>query len=131
MEPVYSWGLLAWLAMSFLAILNAGMRERFFKERMSELRAHQLSTVTLIAMILAATKAFLVLLEPEATTGQLFVLGVVWMLLTLAFEFLMGHYAFGNSWRKLLADYDLARGRVWVLVPVAMLLAPWLIGSVL
>jgi hypothetical protein len=35
-----------------------------------------------------------------------------------------GHYTFGNPWPDLLADYDLRRGRIWVLVLVVTLLAP-------
>jgi hypothetical protein len=51
-------------------------------------------------------------------------IGAVWLALTLAFEFLAGHYLFGSSWERLLADYDLLRGRVWILVLLATLFAP-------
>jgi hypothetical protein len=40
------------------------------------------------------------------------------------FELLAGHYVFGNSWEKLLADYNLFRGRIWVLVLIVILFAP-------
>jgi hypothetical protein len=45
-------------------------------------------------------------------------------LLTLAFEFLAGHYAFGKSWAVLLEDYDLRRGPIWIAVFVMVLIAP-------
>jgi hypothetical protein len=45
--------------------------------------------------------------------------GLYWLLLTVAFEFLGGHYLFGKSWENLPADYNLMRGRVWVAVLVA------------
>jgi hypothetical protein len=54
------------------------------------------------------------------------VVGGVWLGLTLAFEFLGGHFAFGKSWSELFADYDLTRGRIWPLVLIATTLAPWL-----
>jgi hypothetical protein len=38
--------------------------------------------------------------------------------------FLGSHYLFGNPWQRLLADYNLAQGRIWVLVPLATLVAP-------
>jgi hypothetical protein len=50
--------------------------------------------------------------------------GILWAVLTVAFEFLAGHYAFGHPWPELLADYDLLRGRVWLLVLVTTLVAP-------
>jgi hypothetical protein len=40
------------------------------------------------------------------------------------FELLAGHYVFGNSWEKLLADYNLFRGRIWALVLIIILFAP-------
>jgi hypothetical protein len=50
--------------------------------------------------------------------------GALWLVLTLGFEFLVGHYVFRNSWEKLLADYNILQGRIWVLVPIITLLAP-------
>jgi hypothetical protein len=44
--------------------------------------------------------------------------------MTLAFEFLFGHYVAGHSWRRLPADYDLSAGRVWVFAPLWVALAP-------
>jgi hypothetical protein len=42
----------------------------------------------------------------------------------VAFEFLAGHYWFHASWSALFADYNLAQGRIWILVLVTTLLAP-------
>ena len=42
--------------------------------------------------------------------------GIMWVALTVAFEFLAGHYVFGNSWKRLTADYNVFRGRIWILV---------------
>jgi hypothetical protein len=52
-------------------------------------------------------------------------IGLLWLVLTLGFEFLFGHYVFGNSWDMLLEDYNLSRGRIWILVPVLVLVAPY------
>jgi len=51
-------------------------------------------------------------------------IGVLWLVLTLAFEFLAGHYVFGNPWSRLWTDYDVLRGRIWILVLVTTLVAP-------
>ena len=47
-----------------------------------------------------------------------------------AFELLAGHYLFGNSWGRLLEDYNLLRGRIWVLVLVTTAVAPVLATAV-
>jgi hypothetical protein len=54
------------------------------------------------------------------------VIGLTWLALTVAFEFLFGHYVAGHSWRALLNDYDLLAGRLWVLVLAWLALAPYL-----
>ena len=56
-------------------------------------------------------------------------IGGVWVALTLAFEFLAGHYLFGNPWSQLLADYDVAHGRIWPLVLMTTALAPRIVAS--
>jgi hypothetical protein len=42
----------------------------------------------------------------------------------VAFELPAGHYAFGHSWPRLLADYNVLRGRLWILALLATLVAP-------
>lgn len=59
-----------------------------------------------------------------ATVGNAPRAGLLWLGLTLAFEFLAGHYLFHKPWAVLLEDYDLSRGRIWVAVLIVVLLAP-------
>jgi hypothetical protein len=51
-------------------------------------------------------------------------IGVLWLALTLGFEFLVGHFVFRRPWATLLADYDLRRGRIWLVVLVVTFVAP-------
>jgi len=60
------------------------------------------------------------------STGDAIRLGVLWLVLTLAFEFLVGHYGFGKPWAVLLEDYDVTKGRIWIAVLIVTLLAPLL-----
>jgi glyoxylase-like metal-dependent hydrolase (beta-lactamase superfamily II) len=46
--------------------------------------------------------------------------------LTVAFEFGFGHFIAGKSWDDLRADYDVFRGRLWVLVLLTTTVAPYL-----
>ena len=48
-------------------------------------------------------------------------------MLTLAFEVGAGRLS-GKPWSVVLADYDLLRGRIWVLVPIVTFLAPLWVG---
>jgi hypothetical protein len=62
-------------------------------------------------------------------TGAALRVGAIWLVLTLGFEFLAGHYLFGRSWASLWAEYDVSQGRIWVLIPLVTLSAPLLAGN--
>ncbi|HQJ08016.1 MAG TPA: hypothetical protein PLF54_03365 [Deltaproteobacteria bacterium] len=55
---------------------------------------------------------------------QLWQIGITWLGSTVAFEFVAGRYVFGNSWERLLADYNVFRGRLWIAVLLVELLGP-------
>lgn len=52
-------------------------------------------------------------------------MGLVWVLLAIVFECLLG-FALGRSWADLLAAYDMSSGNLWLLVVVCVGCAPWL-----
>ena len=55
---------------------------------------------------------------------HLIVIGALWLVLTLAFEFALGRFVSGLSWPEMLAEYNLASGRLWALVPLTVAAAP-------
>jgi len=114
---------IAWFPMLLLAILNGSLRDLGYKKHLGELAAHQLSTVSLL--ILFSIYMFLVVKKyPPSSTHQALLLGFFWMGLTLLFEFGFGAYR-GNSWEKMLLDYNLFRGHIWVLIPIALAIGPY------
>ena len=50
--------------------------------------------------------------------------GAAWLAATVAFEFGFGRAVAKLSWEELLADYNLARGRTWPLVLLAIAAGP-------
>lgn len=112
-----------WFLLAFLAILNGTVREVFIAPAVGEQAGHVISTVVFCIVILAVAVVSLGWIGPTSRRDALTV-GIVWVLLAFAFEFLAGRYLFGNSWEILLADYDILRGRIWLLVPFTTLLAP-------
>jgi hypothetical protein len=55
--------------------------------------------------------------------GEALALGLFWVALTLTFEVAAGRLS-GKPWSVILADYDVLRGRIWILVPIVTLFAP-------
>ena len=114
---------IAWLPMVFIAIANGGAREAWLQAPLGEMAAHQASTLSAIALFGAYIWWVMPRLRP-ASTGQAATIGGLWLLMTLAFEFLFGHFVAGQSWAALLANYDLTAGRLWPLIPAWVAIAP-------
>ena len=121
--------ILVWLALAVLAVSNGIVRNAVISPRLGDLGGHIFSTGVFCVIIFVVTWYTIGWIGPRTGRGALLV-GVLWMGMTIAFEFLAGHYLFGNSWDKLLADYNIARGRVWLLVLVALLVAPRVTGKI-
>ena len=115
--------LAVWCLLLVLAVANGGLRDTVISPRVGETAGRALSSVMLALLILLATWATIRWIGPRSPREALAV-GTLWLVLTLAFEFGAGHYAFGKPWSELLADYDLTRGRIWVLVLLVTFAAP-------
>jgi hypothetical protein len=115
--------IVVWFAVLALANLNGAMREVWLIPRLGPGLGRVLSTVILSGMVFLVTWLTIGWIRP-ATRGDALRIGVLWLVLTLAFEFLVGHYLFHKPWAVLLEDYDLSRGRIWMAVLVVVLLAP-------
>ena len=115
----------SWTGMVLLAILNGVIRERVFKRFMGELTSHQISTF--VGLILFGVYIwFLTGLFRIETSRQALLVGSMWLIMTIVFEFVFGHYVMKHSWRKLFQDYNVFEGRVWVLVLIWTAVAPYL-----
>lgn len=113
-----------WLALCAAAFATGTARVALLEPKLGELLAHQVGTVALCAII--ASAAYYVVAKSKLSPLDALLLGAIWLLLTLAFEFGFFRYAMGVPLATLLADYNLAEGRLWPLVLVTDLLSPWL-----
>ncbi len=119
------WHILAWFHKMAIAIVNGILREKLMAPHIRELAAHQLSTLTLVILFGLYFLGLFRLWPPpsaEAAIG----LGLIWLGMTVAFEFGFGRYVAGHSWTRLLKDYDLRAGRVWIVILIWVAAAPCL-----
>ena len=115
---------IAWFGIVVLGLVNATIRQVVYARYVSELAAHQISTLTfaiLVGLYAWALSGFLKLSSPGEAIGA----GIMWMILTIVFEFALGRLVVGDSWGKLLTDYNLLEGRVWGLFILWVGLAPY------
>jgi hypothetical protein len=115
--------LLAWIPMVGIAVANGAFRDAWLVPRLGEHQGRQASTVLLI-VLLAGYIGAVMKLWPARSSRQATAIGALWLVLTLGFEFALGRFVSGLSWRAMLAEYDLASGRLWALVPLTVVVAP-------
>jgi hypothetical protein len=120
------YGLAAWLIFMITAIINGMFRVAILLPSLNEYRAHVVSTLLLCLALLIEISLFLDIVG-DYSQGWLIALGVLWTVLTVAFEFGFGRMM-GQSWATLLENYNLLRGRIWPLVLLVVLLTPPLEG---
>lgn len=116
--------LAAWFAMLLVSIANGAARDLTYGRHMGELAAHQVSTASSILLLGAVIQGFVRRFPPTSARHAVGI-GLGWAALTVAFEFLFFHYVGGHSWAELLANYNVAAGRVWVVVLLWVAVAPY------
>lgn len=115
--------ILAWIPMVLIAIANGMIREATYGKQLSDLRAHQISTLTGVFLFGVYIWGLIHVLS-ITSTGQAVAIGLIWLAMTITFEFLFGHYVAKHSWNTLLADYNVLKGRLWAVVLIWVAIAP-------
>lgn len=125
---IYPLGL--WVAMAVFAVINGIFREVMLIPLIGERVGHVVSTVLLIVAILLLSYFYFTRSGIDYKRAELVGIGVVWVVLTVGFEFLVG-FLEGIPVSETLAQYDLLAGQVWIFVPLALLITPLVFGAYL
>ncbi len=110
--------------MILIAVANGAVREAWLVPRLGDHAARRVSTLLLIALF-AVYIGYVTRRWPIASSGEALAIGATWLALTLVFEFALGRFVSGLSWQQMIAEYDLAAGRLWPLVPLSVAVAPY------
>lgn len=116
---------LFWLPMIVIAFANATLRELALVKIYEQGRADQLSTLTL-AILCAVYVWFVFRFLNIQHSGQVWLAGLIWMLLTIAFESILGRLTH-KPWSELLQQYNVFAGRLWPLFLLWLFLLPYLV----
>lgn len=123
---LYAFGV--WVIFGILAIINGAIRNKVFAPKIGEYPGHVISTIIGICFVVVGTYLFLGFVEIDYSKIALLLIGGFWVALTVLFEFVFGHYVMGHPWGKLLADYNILKGRLWSLFLLTEFTSPILIG---
>ena len=116
-----------WLIMLLAAFINGGIREMLIVPRVGDQIGHVLGVIGLSSAVFVIAYFFVKALGilPSST---LLLVGLFWLVLSLLFEFGFFHYVMHEPWEKLLADYNVFRGRLLIVVWLTTLFSPLMCG---
>lgn len=118
-----------WLIIALLAIINGLFRENVLVGMIGPNMAVPVSGITLSMIVLIVTYVSFPLFGKHHALTY-FVIGLQWVLMTLLFEFIFGHYVMGKSWFSLLQVFDIMKGDLFIIVLIVSLFSPLLVAKI-
>ncbi|MBA3711900.1 MAG: hypothetical protein H0W76_05535 [Pyrinomonadaceae bacterium] len=115
--------LAVWLIIMFAESVHGTLRTLFLAPLIGDFRARQISFFSGMLLIFGLT--FLLIRWMRAQTiKSLLAIGLLWVVLTVLFEFALGLLILKYSWERMFEDYDLSRGGLMAFGLVFMCFAP-------
>lgn len=114
-----------WAAFIPIAILNGALREKCLVPLLGQRLALPLSGISCSILFFLLTNSALPWLGPLKPCHYRLI-GIAWLVMTVAFEFLFGRLVAQKPWGELLQAYDLTTGNLWLLVLLTIAVSPWL-----
>ncbi|HEY9832093.1 MAG TPA: hypothetical protein V6D26_16030 [Stenomitos sp.] len=121
--------IIVWLVFIIAESLNGTIRILWLVPSFGDLRAHQISFITGSILVLAIATLFVRWLQ-ASRISQLLGVGVLWLLLTVVFEIVLGRFILAYSWEQIAADYNLLQGGLMPIGLVLLTLSPLIAGKI-
>lgn len=113
-----------WLVIVIAAIFNGAIREKLLIPFIGSDISLPLSGITLSALVFIITYVAIPFFG-NVKSGVYLLIGAFWILLTLAFEYLFGHYVMGTPWHEINQVFTLLNGNLFIIVLIVTALSPW------
>jgi len=118
-----------WFVIALLAIANGLFRESVLVPNFGQSMALPVSGMLLSLIVFIVTYLSFPLFGKHNTTAY-FLIGLQWVLMTLMFEFLFGHYVMGKSWSDIMEVFNITRGNLFSIVLIISLFSPLLVAKI-
>ena len=116
-----------WSAFIPVAIVNGFVREKCLAPLVGVRRALPLSGISCAALFFLLVWVSIPWLG-TLPAGHFLLMGCMWLIMTVVFEFIVGRQVAHKSWEELLRAYDITTGNLWPVVLLAIAAAPWLVA---
>lgn len=124
LRTAYLLGLAIWPIFLVTAVLLGAFRESVISPALGEQMAHVIGTLLFVSVMVAIQWIFVAKVRESVRQSDLWLIGLMWTAMTLCFEFGFFHFVARVPWEKLLADYNIFAGRLWLLVLLTTLFGP-------
>ncbi len=114
-----------WLLIILAESVHGTIRQLFFAPIFGDFPARRIAVVTAMILIFIITYFSIRWINVPSTTSLL-VIGSMWIILTVLFEFGLGIYVFEHTWQRMFEDYDILRGGLMGFGLLFMFFAPLL-----
>ncbi|MCX7055542.1 MAG: hypothetical protein NTU56_15330 [Proteobacteria bacterium] len=121
--------LLVWLVIIVAELVHGTLRTLYLAPAIGDFPARRVGVFIGTALIFLIALAFTRWIGAQ-TRQQLLGIGLLWVVLTVMFEFGLGRGVFHYDWSRMLSDYDLSRGGLMGFGLLAMFFIPVLAARV-
>ena len=116
-------GVMIWLMFIIAESLNGTVRILCLIPAFGDPLAHQISFLMGAILIVTIATIFVSWLQ-ASHISQLLAVGVLWLLLTVGFELILGRFVLGYSWSQIAAEYNIYQGGLMPYGLVLLTLSP-------
>jgi len=126
---MYRRALVVWLVLIAAEIVHGVVRAVVLVPRLGPFRSNQIGVLT-GSMIILVVATFFVRWIGTTDRSRLLMVGLLWLVLTLAFEMLFGRLVVKASWERLLADYNVLEGGLLPFGMMVLVLSPLIAAKI-
>ena len=117
------WGIIA-----LLAIINGIFREGILLSNLGQNMAILVSGIMLSIIVFMVTYISFPLFGKHHVHTY-FLIGLQWVIMTLIFELIFGHYVMGKPWSEILQVFNIMQDDLFIIVLVVSLFSPLLVAK--
>ncbi|MCM2369095.1 hypothetical protein [Aporhodopirellula aestuarii] len=122
-------GFVIWLMLIAAEIFHGVFRTIALMPLIGEFRSNQLGVFSgsLIILLIASITIRWI---GARRSNELLMIGLLWLVLTVAFEVLFGRFAMGLTWERIASDYNLFKGGLMPLGLLTLFFSPMIAAKV-
>ena len=123
MESMILRALAVWVLIAAGEVINGNLRVRYLHRRYGKKRAKAISFLTGLCIIHIITAWLLPWVSPSRLS-DCFLIGAIWTLLMICLDVYFGRFVFRFGWRRIIDDFNPAKGNLLGLGMVLLMLCP-------